>query len=59
VLFGKAPLSNGRFSRKETNDERRKRIEEALEKSAATYAGYAENTISKLKQAYKNKYYPR
>ncbi|KAH9044598.1 hypothetical protein EDB85DRAFT_471359 [Lactarius pseudohatsudake] len=44
---------------KETEDQTRKRIEEDLNKSAANYADYAENTISKLQQAYFKKYHPR
>ncbi|KAH9007773.1 hypothetical protein EDB83DRAFT_2193921, partial [Lactarius deliciosus] len=41
---------------KKTKDETRKRIEEDLKESAAQYANYAENTISKLQQAYLKKY---
>ncbi|KAI9460478.1 Rho GTPase activation protein [Lactarius psammicola] len=44
---------------KETEDQKRERIEEDLNKSAANYADYAENTISKLQQAYFKKYHPR
>ncbi|KAH9010252.1 hypothetical protein EDB84DRAFT_1136023 [Lactarius hengduanensis] len=44
---------------KKTKDETRKRIEEDLKESAAQYADYAENTISKLQQAYLKKYYPQ
>ncbi|KAH8986340.1 hypothetical protein EDB92DRAFT_2022602 [Lactarius akahatsu] len=44
---------------KKTKDETRKRIEEDLKESAAQYAGCAENTISKLQQAYLKKYYPQ
>ncbi|KAH8997410.1 hypothetical protein EDB92DRAFT_1420868 [Lactarius akahatsu] len=44
---------------KETEDQTRKRIEEDLNKSVANYADYAENTISKLQQAYFKKYHPR
>ncbi|KAI9456983.1 hypothetical protein BJY52DRAFT_1187588 [Lactarius psammicola] len=44
---------------KESKDEIRKRIEEHLKKSAAMYAGHAENTISKLQQAYLKKYHSR
>jgi hypothetical protein len=51
--------SNNRAIGKETNDETRERVEAGLEISAASYAGYTENTIAKLKQAYKKKYYPR
>lgn len=34
-------------------------VEEGLKESAAKYAHYAENTISKLQQAYLKKYHPR
>ncbi|KAH9049291.1 hypothetical protein EDB83DRAFT_2522836 [Lactarius deliciosus] len=44
---------------KKTKDETRKQIEEDLKESAAQYANYAENTISKLQQAYLKKYYPQ
>ncbi|KAH8996989.1 hypothetical protein EDB86DRAFT_3243261 [Lactarius hatsudake] len=44
---------------KETKDETRKRIEEDLKGTAAKYADYAENTISKLQRAYLKKYYPQ
>ncbi|KAH9010250.1 hypothetical protein EDB84DRAFT_1406552 [Lactarius hengduanensis] len=44
---------------KEMQDETRTRIEEDLKKSAAQYANHAENTISKLQQAYLKKYFPR
>ncbi|KAH9014678.1 hypothetical protein EDB84DRAFT_1443744 [Lactarius hengduanensis] len=44
---------------KETKDETRKRIEEDLKGTAAKYADYAENTISKLQRAYLQKYYPQ
>ncbi|KAH9041940.1 hypothetical protein EDB84DRAFT_1559530 [Lactarius hengduanensis] len=44
---------------KETKDETRKRIEEDLKASAARYAEYAENRISKLQQAYFKKYHPQ
>ncbi|KAH9168910.1 hypothetical protein EDB89DRAFT_1551647 [Lactarius sanguifluus] len=44
---------------KETKDETRKRIEEELKGTAAKYADYAENTISKLQRAYLKKYYPQ
>ncbi|KAF8256585.1 hypothetical protein EI94DRAFT_1765002 [Lactarius quietus] len=44
------------ISLKESNDETRKRIEEDLRISAAKYADYAENTISRLQQAYLKKY---
>ena len=44
--------------RKETNDETRSRIERDLKYSTAKYADYAENEISKLQQAYLQKYYP-
>ncbi|KAH9032140.1 hypothetical protein EDB85DRAFT_1890802 [Lactarius pseudohatsudake] len=43
----------------EMQDEIRTRIEEDLKKSAAQYANHAENTISKLQQAYLKKYFPR
>ncbi|KAH8992689.1 hypothetical protein EDB92DRAFT_1945106 [Lactarius akahatsu] len=36
-----------------------KRVEEGLKQSAAKYADHAENTISKLQQAYSKKYHPR
>ncbi|KAH9057746.1 Rho GTPase activation protein [Lactarius vividus] len=42
----------------ETGDQTRKRIEENLRNSAAGYADHAENTISKLQQAYLKKYHP-
>ncbi|KAI9456966.1 Rho GTPase activation protein [Lactarius psammicola] len=58
--FRRAPLfSDKRAIRKESNDKTRKRVEEDLKKSAAKYADHAENTISKLQQAYLEKYYPR
>ncbi|KAH9030232.1 hypothetical protein EDB83DRAFT_2554982 [Lactarius deliciosus] len=44
---------------KETKDETRMRIEEDLKGTAAKYADYAENTISKLQRAYLKKYYPQ
>ena len=37
----------------------RKQMEEDLTKSASDYANLAENTISKLQQAYLKKYHPR
>ncbi|KAH9059290.1 Rho GTPase activation protein [Lactarius vividus] len=43
---------------KESKDERRKRIEENLKRSAALYADHAENKISKLQQVYLKKYPP-
>ncbi|KAH9057734.1 hypothetical protein EDB87DRAFT_986754 [Lactarius vividus] len=43
---------------KETGDQTRKRIEKNLRNSAADYADHAENTISKLQQAYLKKYPP-
>ncbi|KAH8989390.1 Rho GTPase activation protein [Lactarius hatsudake] len=43
---------------KESKDERRKRIEENLKRSAALYADHAENKISKLQQVYLKKYHP-
>ncbi|KAH9005620.1 hypothetical protein EDB86DRAFT_3071390 [Lactarius hatsudake] len=36
-----------------------KRVEEGLKQSAAKYADHAENTISKLQQAYSKKHHPR
>ncbi|KAH8979723.1 hypothetical protein EDB86DRAFT_609691 [Lactarius hatsudake] len=42
---------------KETGDQTRRRIEENLKNSAADYADHAENTISKLQQAYLKKYH--
>ncbi|KAH9065848.1 Rho GTPase activation protein [Lactarius vividus] len=53
------PLTTLKASPLETEDQTRKRIEEDLNKSAANYADYAENTISKLQQAYFRKYHPR
>ncbi|KAH9024572.1 hypothetical protein EDB85DRAFT_1870089, partial [Lactarius pseudohatsudake] len=44
---------------KETKDETRKRIDEDLKASAARYAEYAENRISKLQQVYLKKYRPQ
>ncbi|KAI9430913.1 hypothetical protein H4582DRAFT_1341738 [Lactarius indigo] len=44
---------------KEMKDETRRWIEEDLKGTAAKYADYAENTISKLQQAYLKKYYPQ
>jgi len=44
---------------KESNDGTRKRIEKDLKGSAARYADFAENKISKLQQAYLKKYHPR
>ncbi|KAF8265559.1 hypothetical protein EI94DRAFT_1735351 [Lactarius quietus] len=44
---------------KEKKDESRRRIEEDLERSDAEYADYAENTISKLQEAYFRKCHPR
>ncbi|KAH8984616.1 hypothetical protein EDB92DRAFT_2105912 [Lactarius akahatsu] len=44
---------------KETKDETIKRIEADLKGTAAKYADYAENTISKLQRAYLQKYYPQ
>ncbi|KAH9017672.1 hypothetical protein EDB85DRAFT_2015103, partial [Lactarius pseudohatsudake] len=44
---------------KETRDETRKRIEEDLKGTAAKYADYAENTISKLQRAYLKEYHPQ
>ncbi|KAN0140268.1 hypothetical protein V8E53_002164 [Lactarius tabidus] len=41
---------------KETNDEIRRQIERDLKSSAAKYADHAENTISKLQQAYLRRY---
>ncbi|KAH9032182.1 hypothetical protein EDB85DRAFT_1275814 [Lactarius pseudohatsudake] len=43
---------------KETGDRTRKRIDKNLRNSAADYADHAENTISKLQQAYLKKYPP-
>ncbi|KAH9175094.1 hypothetical protein EDB89DRAFT_2227617 [Lactarius sanguifluus] len=43
---------------KETKDETRRRIQEDLKGSAARYAEYAENKISKFQQAYLKKYHP-
>ena len=56
---GGQPCSDNGIIRKETEDRTRKRIEEDLNKSAANYADYAENTIAKLQQAYFKKYHPR
>ncbi|KAH9165433.1 hypothetical protein EDB89DRAFT_2076851 [Lactarius sanguifluus] len=44
---------------KESTDETRKRIGEDLKGSAARYAEYAENRISKLQQAYFKKLHPQ
>jgi len=46
---------------RESRDQLRKGIEKELKKSAAArgYADHAENTISKLQQAYLKKYYPQ
>ncbi|KAI9453220.1 hypothetical protein BJY52DRAFT_856352 [Lactarius psammicola] len=44
---------------KQSKDETIKRIEEDLKGTAAQYADYAENTISKLQQAYLKKHYPQ
>ncbi|KAI9431836.1 Rho GTPase activation protein [Lactarius psammicola] len=44
---------------KESKYETRNRIEEDLKRSAAKYADFAENTISKLQQSYLDKYNPR
>ena len=46
-------------NRKESKVGIRERVEEGLKESAAKYAHYAENTISKLQQAYLKKYHPR
>ncbi|KAI9455784.1 Rho GTPase activation protein [Lactarius psammicola] len=43
---------------KESGDQTRKRIEMNLRNSATDYADHAENTISKLQQAYSKKYPP-
>ncbi|KAH8984612.1 hypothetical protein EDB92DRAFT_1475361 [Lactarius akahatsu] len=43
---------------KETGDQTRKRIDKNLRNSAPDYADHAENTISKLQQAYLTKYPP-
>ncbi|KAH9175097.1 hypothetical protein EDB89DRAFT_390186 [Lactarius sanguifluus] len=43
---------------KESKDERRRRIEENLKRSAALYADHAENKISKFQQVYLKKYHP-
>jgi hypothetical protein len=48
--------SNHRTIWKESNDETRRRIEGDLKSSAAKYVDHAENTISKLQQAYLKKY---
>jgi hypothetical protein len=45
--------------RKESNDKTRERIERDLNTSAANYADYAENMVSKLQQAYFRKYQPQ
>ncbi|KAI9433317.1 hypothetical protein H4582DRAFT_2082476 [Lactarius indigo] len=45
-------------TRKDTGDQTRKRLEINLRNSAGDYAYHAENTISKLQQAYLKKYYP-
>ncbi|KAF8260443.1 hypothetical protein EI94DRAFT_1833863 [Lactarius quietus] len=44
---------------KESKDESRKGIKKDLNNSGAGYAGYVENTISKLQEAYFKKYHPR
>ena len=51
--------SNGRVVWKEANDKTRRRIERDLKSSAENYADYAENTVSKLQQAYLRKYQPQ
>jgi hypothetical protein len=38
------------------NDRKRKRVEDDLKRSTSAYADHAENTISKLQQAYLKKY---
>ena len=45
--------------RKETKDEIGKQIEGNLKESAAEYADHAENSVSKLQQAYFKKYHTR
>ncbi|KAI9453219.1 hypothetical protein BJY52DRAFT_1189777 [Lactarius psammicola] len=44
---------------KESKDRTRRRIEDDLKRSAANYADHAEDTISRLQQAYLKKYYPQ
>ncbi|KAF8269704.1 hypothetical protein EI94DRAFT_1724481 [Lactarius quietus] len=44
---------------KESKDKARMRVEEDLMESAVKYADHAENTISKLQEAYLKKYHPR
>ena len=51
------PFTNDSTIPKESNDVSRKRIEEDLKESAAQYTDYAENKISKLREAYIKKYY--
>jgi hypothetical protein len=51
--------SVNRTTPKETEDETRKRVEEALRASTAECADHAENTISKFQLAYLKKYHPR
>jgi hypothetical protein len=41
---------------KESNNEIRNRMKDNLNMSASAYADYAENTVSKLQQAYSKKY---
>ncbi|KAH9165418.1 hypothetical protein EDB89DRAFT_2246716 [Lactarius sanguifluus] len=46
-------------SLKETKAQRGKQIEEDLKESSAKYADYAENTVSKLQEAYSKKSHPQ
>jgi hypothetical protein len=57
--LGVNPCSDNRATRKKTENQTRKRVEEDLEDSAAKYADHAENKILKLQQAYLKKYHPR
>ena len=50
--------NNWATARKASEDETRKRVQEALKASTAESANYAENTISKFQRAYLKKYYP-
>ena len=59
LLVHMAPCSDNRTVRKGKGVQTRKQIEEDLNRSAASYADYAENAISKLQQEYFKKYHPR
>jgi hypothetical protein len=58
-LFGRNPCSYGRVVRKESNDKTREAIENNLKISTTWYADHAENSVSKLLQAYSRKYQPQ